>query len=364
MTEAVGANDIVKPMKALPRLRRRSGGRAIVETHSPSAPAAHDAGQARPETQCGIAGIGGGGEVQTSIETQSSHDLAAITLLVQLQRSRVECIKRQQQCDRSMDAFLVRAMNYTTALAPAERKKLFARAAAIRTAIEQGKPADLSDIAHADALPAMIELSRQAREGWDRQRASFESAMERHAAQLPAATWAKSVRGFSIKGLATIIGEAGDLSGYATVSRLWKRLGLAVIDGCRQGAPGNGASADEWIQHGYKPARRAALWVIGDVLFRAQWRGAKSDDDTGEIISEAHPIGPYGEIYAKRRAHTALRIEATTALPKGHREKWNLARCHADARRVMTKALIADLWAAWRDAAGKGGSSNGRHRGH
>lgn len=353
MNEAIGASVALRPTRGVPRSRRRSRGHPRTETHGAGALAAHDAGQRTSEAQDASAGNGGGGEVQQYSETHGGLNLAAIiTALVQLQRSRVECIKRQQQCDRAMDSFVVRAMGYTTTHAPAERKRLFARAAAIRTAVEQGKHVDLTDIPHADALPAMIELSRQAREGWDRQRASFESAMERHAAQLPAAAWAKSVRGFTLKGLAIIVGEAGDPSGYATVSRLWKRLGLAVIDGQRQGAPGNGASAEEWTAHGYKPARRAAVWVIGDVLFRAQWRGAKSDGDTGEVMTEAHPIGPYGEVYGKRRAHTAARIEASSDLPNGHREKWTLARCNADARRVMTKALIADLWAAWRDAGG------------
>lgn len=77
--------------------------------------------------------------------------------------------------------------------------------------------------------------------------------------------------------------------------------------------------------------------VIEMTGFRHQWAGA--DEETGE---SGKPKGPYGEVYAKRRARTA----------ETHPD-WTKAHSHKDALRIMTKALIADLWSAWR-AARKG----------
>jgi hypothetical protein len=142
-------------------------------------------------------------------------------------------------------------------------------------------------------------------------------------------------------GLAVVVGEtttdAGDLGSYANAGKVWKRLGLAVFDGRRQGNPGDGATKDDWIRHGYVKHRRAEIWAFfSDTMFKHQWRGEKTDDD-GNVIAPAHPIGPYGEVYAERKA-------------------WNLARemtpGHADneARRYMTKRVIRELWQAWRKA--------------
>jgi hypothetical protein len=117
---------------------------------------------------------------------------------------------------------------------------------------------------------------------------------------------------------------------------VWKRLGLACIDGHRQGTVPKEVTGEArkaaWTQAGYSPARRAEVWAfIDDVMFRAQWRGDRPD-------APAHSIGPYGQAYAERK-------------------EWNLARglvpAHADrdARRFMAKRFIRDLWVAWHDAA-------------
>jgi hypothetical protein len=112
---------------------------------------------------------------------------------------------------------------------------------------------------------------------------------------------------------------------------LWKRLGLAVIDGRRQGSPGTGASADDWIAHGYSPQRRSQIWAfLDDMIVRAQWRGEKND-------VPAHGIGEYGEYYGQMKALYIAR-------------DWKPAHADHAARRAMTKRLLRDLWRAWRDA--------------
>ena len=195
-----------------------------------------------------------------------------------------------------------------------------------REAIETGK--DDPNSIGGSAVLSIADIVRQsavARGVWDNLREKVETDMRKLARTLPVHAWANGVRGFGDLGLAIVIGETGDLSLYETKERVWKRLGLAVIEGFRQQRR---SDPDEAAAHGYNPKRRAEVWAIADSMFRHQWRGEKDD-------VPAHAIGPYGEVYAIRKAATEGR-------------EWTLKHRDNDARRIMAKALVADLWAAWR----------------
>lgn len=84
------------------------------------------------------------------------------------------------------------------------------------------------------------------------------------------------------------------------------------------------AALSAWAEYGYSGRRRAEVYAtVQDSLFRWQ----------------TYSGGPYRAIYDRRRARS------TAAHPD-----WAPARLHADAGRVMVKALIKDLWRAWRAA--------------
>lgn len=157
--------------------------------------------------------------------------------------------------------------------------------------------------------------------------------IERHlvklAKQLPIASWVDSVSGLGHSSISHIIGEAGDLSKYPTVSGVWKRLGLAVIDGERQRKCTDPVKA---LAHGYSPERRAVVWVMADALSRRQRTWA--DKETGAIKKEP---GPYGVI---------LEFEKAKALAKG----WPALRAERHAKRLMSKALLRDMVLEWRRA--------------
>ena len=257
--------------------------------------------------------------------------------IVELQSRRKFCIKQQQRCDRSIESFLARAEGYHSGLPQAERKRIFARAAKLRRAVEAGA---------ADADAILVLASAASRSTWDQLREGAEKEMTALARALPVQDFVAGVKGFGHLGLAVIVGETGDLDNYANPAKLWKRCGLAVLEGKRQGNPGPSGSDEDrkaaWTQHGYNPSRRAQIWAFcDDVMFRAQWRGDRDEDGkdpkkSGKPVAvPAHPIGPYGEVYAERKA-------------------WMLARglepAHADkeARRYMTKRLLRNLWQAWR----------------
>lgn len=253
-----------------------------------------------------------------------------IKTLSELQRQRRFCIKSQSRTDRACEAFIAHYLGYRPDLPKPEGLAIWKQAAALRRAVEKGGQGHArrgDQIALALSTCSTIILhSASSRVAWDKHRKQTEKEMRKLAIGLPPFPWVKSVSGFGDLGLAIIIGETGDLSNYATKERVWKRLGLAVISGERQQRK---AGTEAAAAHGYNPARRAEVWTIADSMFRHQWRGAKDDHP-------AEPAGPYGVVYARRKAHTV------------NRDGWTLAHRENDARRVMTKALVEDLWRVWR----------------
>ncbi len=141
-----------------------------------------------------------------------------------------------------------------------------------------------------------------------------ERAMIALAKELPIYPYAESVHGFGALSLAQIVAEAGDLANYATHQRLWKRMGLAVVEGERQRKTTNKELAETM---GYDPERRSIMFNIGDCLVRAKnpdyypWYLAEK-----ERLAEAHP-------------------------------DWTLLHRDRAAKRHMTKRFLRDLWREW-----------------
>lgn len=262
--------------------------------------------------------------------------------LMRLQRDRIFAIRMQSRCDRAVEAYVRTRMGFTTdptRMGEAERKKLAAEAKRLKKAVEQGEdhvaPASQVRPDIILACSAVIIRNMSARGMWDQMRADTEKEMRALAKQLPAWQFVQTVKGISDLGLAVIVGEAGNLGDYPKKGHLWKRLGLAVLDGKRQGNPGAGATAEDWIAHGYKASRRAEVYAfVDDVMLRSQWRGPKEDQP-------GYAIGLYGEHYARKKAEYLVRF-ADEPHCKAHAEN--------AARRYMAKMFIRDLWNAWRKA--------------
>jgi hypothetical protein len=259
--------------------------------------------------------------------------------LVALQKRRRFAIRMQSRIDRGLQSILAMQLGYHNKLAPAERIRLFRRAAAIRDAVvNEDKLANLTDEEQQVAATwrTVIVTTEQSRGGWDLLRADVERSMEQLAIQLPIWSWAAIVRGFSPLGLAAIVGESCGVNAttpaaYGSHQNLCKRLGLGVVDNRRQGNPGPGATAEDWIKHGYKRDRRAEIWTFLDLGIRnAQYR------------REGPALGAYGALYARQVAVYEER-------------GWKHAR--AAAARYMAKSFIKDLWRAWRRIDGLTGNA-------
>ena len=297
----------------------------------PPSPEPVEAGQTVVDNQPTNARSTEQGANSTVLTSRSLLLAPLLSELAELQAQRTFCIKSQSRCDRSTEAMIARVLGYRPDADEKDRKAVWKQASAVRKAVEGGDGQIRTDDQCTRALSAcspLILLSAQSRAAWDAHRQQVEKRMRKIARQLPVWSWVEPIKGFGDLGLAIILAETGDLSNYATKERVWKRLGLAVIEGERQQRK---AGAEAAAAHGYNPRRRAEIWTLcSDSMFRHQWRGEKDGVPAG-------PAGPYGEVYARRKAHTETR-------------EWTPGHRHNDARRVMTKALIENLWKAWRTA--------------
>lgn len=221
-------------------------------------------------------------------------------------RERCFAMEQRKRTDLSLGAFLRLVLGWRKDLPEAERKTIAAQAAAIM----DGADSDWGEI---------VTASDAARKPFEAVEKRSVKQMEKLAKQLPVWSFVEPVRGFGAASLAVIVAEAGDLANYDSEAKLWKRMGLAVMDGVRQGGLNKGAGADAWIEHGYSPQRRSKMWNIGDTLI-------KGNRD-----------GKYRTAYLRRKEYEIAR---EPEMPK--------IKAHRRAQRYMEKRLLRDLWRAWR----------------
>ena len=177
---------------------------------------------------------------------------------------------------------------------------------------------------HPLAASAAIAIAPllDASEPLEKARHRYELEIGRLGKRLPIAYMADRIKGINHGTLARIVAEVGDFTAYDKgVSGIWKRAGLAVIDGERQRKKADKEAA---IRQGYSPERHAVFWNVSQALLKAQ--------GTGEAA------GPYRRVYDRRKEHELARaVPAYIAHPR--------------ATRYMVKRLLRDLWREWRDLA-------------
>lgn len=204
--------------------------------------------------------------------------------------------------------------------------------------LAKGKEHDLADTEEWMEFGDIILSSIASRAPSDVLEKRATKEMERLAELLPVwQSFGANVRGFGARSLAVIVGEAGDLGNYATHSKLWKRMGLAVMDGVRQGGLRKSSGKELWIEHGYSPLRRSRMFVIGDSLI-------KGNGD-----------GPYRTAYLDRKQHeryqakaSGLTVAPAAKIPAKRKDEFmSDGHVHARAQRYMEKRLLRDLWKAW-----------------
>lgn len=259
----------------------------------------------------------------------SHRDTNRIAFIRTLYKQRNDIIRAHGNLTRQVISICRHAVGFNTFLPKDERAAAEKRGNALLKALKENSPEAAIVMDSAGFLMQAIEQA-----GFTKQKALIERNMEKSVRGLGMEAFIAETKGFSATQLANIIGEAGDLANYATVARLWKRMGMAVINGKRQSKQSDVGLA---FDHGYNPVRRSAMWNIGESLIKAQIRSPKDDD--GKKNGESIAIGYYGQVYLERKADYAAR----------HPEKTK-AHIHNDAKRYMEKRLLRNLWKAWNRA--------------
>ena len=268
----------------------------------------------------------------------------SIEIIRMAHRQRRYAIKQQSRMDRALESFI--RINYTdwTWSEDEESGPSDADRARWKKQVEK----IIKDARDDRGDPEVIELVKATDAGrapFDKVRKDREKKMEQLAASLPAVDWIKSIHGAGLLGLATIVGEAGDLSNYSNPSKLWKRLGFAPYQGLagsswkRKTWRPRALTDDEWIANPFSGEKYGLMHQIAIWLVNAQWIGAKKVDDGSD---EGKPNGPYGQIYYERRQHT---FQTHPDWTKQHRRM--------DALRITMKAFLKELLLAWHAAEKK-----------
>lgn len=216
---------------------------------------------------------------------------------------------------------------------------------------EQGKkpkqvpePHRLADTEEFAEYRDFIGMAVLSREPTDRYEAIATKAMEQLATQLPVWPFAESIRGLGARSLAVIVGEAGDLSAYATHSKLWKRMAMApyskdgVTRSGQQWKIKGGLDKDDWIAFGYRARRRAQMFVIEGNLIKA--------------------TDAYYRLYLARKDYLRNRatfegktVAPSAKIPKGRADEFvSDGEINSQAKHYMGKKLLRVLWGEWRKA--------------
>lgn len=226
-------------------------------------------------------------------------------------RTRCFAMEQRKRMDLALGAYLRLMLGWSRNLPEKERKAIAAQAMALMKAEEPERFAEA------------ITSTRIARELFVGTEKAHLKEMEHLAKQLFVwKSFGEPIRGFGAAGLAIIVAEAGDLSNYATHSKLWKRMGVAAHQGrIAKGLTGQ-ARKDAWMAQKYRPQRRSHMWNIGDALIKG------------------NRYGKYRIIYLARKECEHAR----------HPEMSKL-HAHRRAQRYVEKRLLRDLWRAWRREA-------------
>lgn len=259
-----------------------------------------------------------------------------------LHRRRCFAMTQRIAADHALRCFVEGEFGWRKSMADADKAKIKARVKAVLDIGEKlavGKDVEITD--DYESVCQVVESALMARGPMTEIEVNSSKSMVELAKTLPVYSWWQgNVFKDGAISLAVIIGEAGDLSQYSNPGKLWKRMGLAVIDGVRQGGLTKGAAAEDWIEHGYNRVRRSRMFVIGDTLIK-------------------NPGGKYRQVYLERKAYEqakakemGLIVAPSAKIPAKRKSEFiSDGHIHRRSQRYMEKRLLKNVWQAWRRQA-------------
>lgn len=249
------------------------------------------------------------------------------------QRNRAALLKSRIMFENRLTAYVAQWMGYKASDDEQQRAKSWIAAGKLIKEV-----ADDEDSAH--PLRGMIFGTYVGIDAFDIQIKAIEKKMISLASELPVAAWveADEQRGFGMKSLAIVIGEAGNLSNYPNPAKLWRRMGCAPFTSrgktlmgatWKSGKQGK-LTAEEWAEFGYSPRRRSIAYLIGENLQKQNGPQESKGD------RPAFAGGPYRQRYDVKKAEFALRHPDDKPL-----------HSHLHGMLLAAKLLLKNLWIEW-----------------
>jgi hypothetical protein len=266
----------------------------------------------------------------------ATHPTIVSEMLMKSQRTRRNVIKQMNRQRSGCNAYIASLLGYNSYQDVKERKAVWNKAAKIfdcygdEDAMNKitGSKKITTDII--DGAGLFIVETKKSLKSFADLRKIIENQMVSYVQQLPIIDWWNAEKGRSYLGLAVIIGETGNLSNYANPAKLWKRMGVAVMDGTRQGGLPKNAPKELWMEHGKSPRRRSVLWTIGDCLLKTN--GAD---------------GRYKKLYDEQKIRYLARFKKEWLAEGNKATTYKPGHAHNCAQRYMEKRVLRDLWNAW-----------------
>lgn len=159
------------------------------------------------------------------------------------------------------------------------------------------------------------------------------------------ADWIADQRGIGLPGFARLLGVTGNIDRFPTVSKLWKYLGLHVVDGHApkrvKGVPWTHTNCQGGHLLTCKPEcttdhhPNCTPDGIGTAYAP---QGRVICHQIGEAIVKMGAGGPYRRAYDEKKTYY-----------EGERPDWSQARRHNAAMRYAVKELVKNLWVIWHE---------------
>lgn len=194
-----------------------------------------------------------------------------------------------------------------------------------------------------DGLGDYAEPARAIVKEYETIERSIDRELTKIARQHFMADWIIAQRGIGLPGFARILGVTGPLDRFPTVSKLWKYLGLHVVDGHapkrEKGVPWTHTDC----QGGHLLTCKADCTtdhhpncVPNGIGTAYAPKGRVVCHQIGEAIVKVGGDGPYRAAYDHKKAYY-----------EAEREDWTQARRHNAAMRYAVKELIKNMWIEW-----------------
>lgn len=200
-----------------------------------------------------------------------------------------------------------------------------------------------------DELGAFAEPARHVVREYEAIERGIDRELTKLARQHFMRDWIEAQRGIGLPGFARLLGVTGDISRFPTVSKLWKYLGLHVVDGHapkrQKGVPWTHTNCQGGHLLTCKPTcttdhhPNCTPDGIGTAYAP---QGRVICHQLGEAIVKVGGDGPYRRAYDEKKAYY-----------EAGRPEWTQARRHNAAMRYAVKELIKHLWIEWHTRRGQ-----------